>query len=175
MADWQVELETLLSELHVTLDRGTPGGEASAQVSGSSPRRMAEDGGSVGETLDEVNAEREVDDADIPWDLGPLTAEEPPADDDEVSAVRSEIEATVAQVIALARAGRIDHDLRDDIVFVLQALTRPHPSTPSPLIELGRHDDARQEWQLASAAAVLRFCRIVLRLTHALASDTDVG
>ncbi|MGZ3601080.1 MAG: hypothetical protein ACXWQR_00465 [Ktedonobacterales bacterium] len=169
MADWQVELETLLSELHVTLDRSTPSSEDSAQVSKDSLHKHVKNEGSAEEALDEVEA-----DGDIPWDLGPLTAEEPPADDDEVSAVRSEIEATVAQVIALARAGRIDHDLRDDIVFVLQALTRPHPSTPPPLLELGIHDDARQEWQLASAAAVLRFCRIVLRLTHALAPDTDV-
>lgn len=167
MADWQVELETLLSELHVTLDRSTLGGEAPSQVAGRGLRRLS------GETLDDTNVEAETD-GDIPWELGPLTAEEPPADDDEVSAVRSEIEATVAQVIALARAGRIDHDLRDDIVFVLQALTRPHPSTPPHLVALEMRDDARQEWQLASAAAVLRFCRIVLRLTHALASDTDV-
>lgn len=170
MADWQLELETLLSELHVTLDRGTPGGEASAEVDGRGMRRLEAGNGSEGETLEEVEA-----DGDIPWDLGPLTVEEPPAEDDDVSAVRSEIEATVAQVIALARAGRIDHDLRDDIVFVLQALTRPHPTTPAYLLNVERHDDARQEWQLASAAAVLRFCRIVLRLTHALAPDTDVG
>jgi hypothetical protein len=169
MADWQVELETLLSELHVTLDRNAPSSEAPAQVSKDSVHGHVENEGSAEETLDEVEA-----DGDIPWDLGPLTVEEPPADDDEVSAVRSEIEATVAQVIALARAGRIDHDLRDDIVFVLQALTRPHPVVPPQLIGLGTHDDARQEWQLASAAAVLRFCRIVLRLTHALAPDTDV-
>lgn len=170
MADWQVELETLLSELHVTLDTGMPGGEASAQVGGRGLSRPVEKDDNSRDALDDVEST-----SDIPWDLGPLTAEEPPADDDEVSAVRSEIEATVAQVIALARAGRIDHDLRDDIVFVLQALTRPHPATPSHLIELGKRDDARQEWQLASAAAVLRFCRIVLRLTHALAPDTDVG
>lgn len=170
MADWQLELETLLSELHVTLDRGMPGSDASAEVNARGIRRLEAGDGSERETLEEVEA-----DGDIPWDLGPLTVEEPPAEDDDVSAVRSEIEATVAQVIALARAGRIDHDLRDDIVFVLQALTRPHPTTPSHSIDVERHDDARQEWQLASAAAVLRFCRIVLRLTHALAPDTDVG
>ena len=170
MADWQLELETLLSELHVSLDRGTPSGEASSEADGYGVHRLEEGGGNKGETLDVVET-----DGDIPWDLGPLTVEEPPAEDDDVSAVRSEIEATVAQVIALARAGRIDHDLRDDIVFVLQALTRPHPTTPSYVMDLERHDDARQEWQLASAAAVLRFCRIVLRLTHALAPDTDVG
>lgn len=174
MADWQVELETLLSELHVTLDRGTLGGEAPPQVAGrGSSRREAEDENHAGETLDEIDADAEADE-DIPWELGPLTAEEPPADDDDVSAVRSEIEATIAQVIALARAGRIDHDLRDDIVFVLQALTRPHPSMPPHQRPQGTPDDARQEWQLASAAAVLRFCRIVLRLTHALALDPDV-
>lgn len=173
MADWQVELETLLSELHVTLDRSTLGSEAATSVSRDSQPGELKHEGSAGELQGELEAEAEAG-GDIPWDLGPLTAEEPPADGDEVSAVRSEIEATVAQVIALAQAGRIDHDLRDDIVFVLQALTRPHPATPSHITGLERHDDARQEWQLASAAAVLRFCRIVLRLTHALAPDSDM-
>lgn len=173
MADWQVELETLLSELHVTLDHGTLSSETSARVSRVSQPGGSEHEGSEGDEPGDLEAEAEAS-GDIPWDLGPLTAEEPPADGDEVSAVRSEIEATVAQVIALAQAGRIDHDLRDDIVFVLQALTRPHPATRPHAREAGKHDDARQEWQLASAAAVLRFCRIVLRLTHALAPDTDI-
>lgn len=176
MADWQVELETLLSELHVTLDRGTLSGEASTHVRRDNQPDLEHEGGTgntPGDTLGDLDAEAEAS-GDIPWDLGPLTAEEPPADGDEVSAVRSEIEATVAQVIALSQAGRIDHDLRDDIVFVLQALTRPHPATRSHAIDLGKHDDAQQEWQLASAAAVLRFCRIVLRLTHALAPDADM-
>ena len=170
MADWQAELETLLSELHVTLDRDTSSREVAPHVDTRGLRRLMEEDGVAEGSLDEGDAEP---DGDIPWELGPLTAEELPAEDDEVSAVRSEIEATVGQVIALARAGRIDQDLRDDIVFVLQALTRPHPYTPSPELELARHDDARQEWQLASAAAVLRFCRIVSRLTHALSLDSD--
>ena len=36
-----------------------------------------------------------------------------------------------------------------------------------------RRDEASQEWQLTSAAAVLRFCRIVLSLTHELAVDDE--
>jgi hypothetical protein len=84
-------------------------------------------------------------------------------DGDEVSAVRREIEATLARVVDLARAGLLDPALRDDVVFVLQALTRPRPR--------GLRARDRTEWQLASAAAVLHFCRVVLRLTQTLATE----
>ena len=77
-----------------------------------------------------------------------------------IFAIRQEIEATVARVAHLTQAGQLDRALRDDVVFVLRALTRPHPAVLLP--------QAQDEWHLASAAAVLRFCRMVLRLTRPL-------
>src|SRR5690242_2871594 len=101
MADWQVELESLLSQLHVSLDGATdPSTDAT-------PATAA--GGTAPAIVDVDEA-----DADIPWTLGPLTAEELPADDEEVSAVRDEIAATVRQVVHLARTGRMESALRDD-------------------------------------------------------------
>src|SRR5262249_15194689 len=98
-----------------------------------------------------------------------------PREGDEVSAVRREIEATVQQVMALVRAGRMEPALRDDVILVLDALTRPRPGKPASGRARPRRisgpDDSATEWQLASAAAILRFCRIVLRLTNALARD----
>jgi len=131
MPDWQSELETLLSQLHVTLDQSL----------------------------------------EFAPELDPLLLDDPVDEGDEVSAVRSEIEATVARVIALADDGCIESTLRDDVIFVLQALTRPVPQRILARATSKQQEDARQDWQLTSAAAVLRFCRIVLTLTQALSSE----
>jgi hypothetical protein len=104
-------------------------------------------------------------------ELDPLLQDDPVDEGDEVSAVRSEIESTVARVIALADDGCIESTLRDDVIFVLQALTRPVPQKILARATSKQQEDARQDWQLTSAAAVLRFCRIVLTLTQALSSE----
>lgn len=160
MPQWQTELEALLAQLHVSLD-----GDAATSAPSGDTRDL---------TLEHI--QKDGSDPSIPWELGVLAAEEPlsdDAEDDEVSAVRSEIEATVRRVIDMARTGRLDGALRDDVVFVLQALTRPHPFDRQPRSRRSRQDAARHDWQLASAAAVLRFCRIVLRLTDAIGGDDD--
>jgi hypothetical protein len=83
----------------------------------------------------------------------------------EVIAVRSEVEAMVRQVAGLVRSGSIDSALREDVAFVLRALARPDGVMRSERSE--RCVDADPEWDIDSAAAILRFCRIVLRLTQA--------
>jgi len=153
MPDWQGELEALLATLNVSLE-GVPA-RASAQEL-AADASWGEDGAADAGLMDVV-----------------------PVDGEEVSAVRSEIEATVGRVVALVRAGRMDRALRDDVIFVLDALTRPRPGDApgSPAGGAGaagvasRDSLDSQEWNLASAAAVLRFCRIVLRLTNTLARD----
>jgi len=155
MPDWRVELDALLAQLHVTLDQGM----------------MTERQGRAGAPAPADNLALDEADTDIPWELGALAAEEAPAEGEEVSAVRSEIEATVQRVIAMTQAGQLEPSLRDDVVFVLQALTRPRPGRRMRRSEATTPDDSSQEWQLASAAAVLHFCRIVLRLAQALAPE----
>ncbi|HLJ81278.1 MAG TPA: hypothetical protein VKT52_07330 [Ktedonobacterales bacterium] len=156
MPGWQSELEALLSQLHVSLEPGRL------------PSQVSRTPTSADSTLEtSANAADDGADASIPWDLDTLPAEDMPADGDEVKAVSREMEATVRRVIAMARAGQMESALRDDVVFVLQALTRPNPYEKSGR-RRGKADESGQEWQLASAAAVLRFCRIVLRLTDAL-------
>jgi hypothetical protein len=83
----------------------------------------------------------------------------------EVIAVQSEVEATVRQVVSLVRSGSIDSALREDVAFVLRALTRPGIAT-SNTSDVGCAASGA-EWNIESAAAVLRFCRIVLRLAQA--------
>jgi hypothetical protein len=134
MPDWQTELAALLKKLDVDVELATP--------------PPARNGASQGRTLDGMDGPA----------AGELMVEATPLDGDEVAAVRGEIEATLARVIYLTNMGKLDRAIRDDVVFVLQALTRPRPG-----LSRGR---ARNEWQLASAAAVLHFCRVVMRLTR---------
>jgi hypothetical protein len=152
MADWEAELATLLRELDVSLerdalsDRRPKSQGALANATGRPPATeepAAVDGDSLGLEM---------------------ATQAPGVEDDEVSAVRSEIEATLARVMHMTRAGQLEPALRDDVVFVLKALTRPRPAALRPR--------ERHEWQLDSAAAVLHFCRVVLRLTRALAPET---
>lgn len=83
-----------------------------------------------------------------------------PDTDDEFAVINREMEATVQEVARLVRTGRMEPALRDDVVFVLRALTRALPPASGAEAE---------EWRYTSAAAVLHFCRLVLRLAHALA------
>lgn len=140
MPDWQTELAALLKALDVD--------------PGPAPDLAAHNG---------HNPLRAIDGVDGPA-AGELVLESAPPDGDEVAAVRGEIEATLARVIHLTNIGKLDRAIRDDVVFVLQALTRPRPGSSR-----GKGQD---EWQIASAAAVLHFCRVVMRLTRGLTPES---
>jgi hypothetical protein len=155
MPDWRSELEALLSQLHVTLDHSQDNDRPA--VIRQAPLRYDKQAGNL--------------EPEAPHEPDPPPTEELVDEGDEVSAVRSEIEATVARVIALSDNGCLDSTLRDDVIFVLQALTRPVPQRILARATSKQQEDARQEWQLTSAAAALRFCRIVLALTQALSSE----
>jgi hypothetical protein len=168
MADWQGELEALLARLNVSLDsRSLTQREMTAEPPELEAGSMElEDSGELART--------EGPESDPLWSAHFIIPEEPP-EHEEVSAVRSEIEATVHQIVELARAGRIDKATRDDVIFVLRALTRPRPEGPRlrvvDPVRGGEVAESAQEWQLDSAAAVLRFCRIVSHLTNGLIAD----
>ena len=133
MANWQDELESLLTSFGVILEAPAP-----AKADDSLNRYLL----------------AQPDQAEPLIESGI-----------EVVAVQSEVEATVRQVVALVRSGSIDSALREDVAFVLRALTRPG----GVMAESGEagHAMAGAEWNIESAAAVLRFCRIVLRLAQA--------
>jgi hypothetical protein len=148
MPSWQGELESLLATLNVTLEGAPPPPPAPAQPAVEADLQQ----------LIETEAATE-----------PATLEVIPVEGDEVRAVRSEIESTVREVVALVRAGRLERAVCDDVILVLDALMRPGPR----LREAASDRNASQEWDLASAAAVLRFCRLVSRLTRMLARERD--
>jgi hypothetical protein len=139
MPDWQTELAALLKKLDVDTEPALPPTGQNGSLH-----------------------ERGLDGMEGPA-AGELMVETTPLEGDEVAAVRGEIEATLARVIHLTHVGQLDRAVRDDVVFVLQALTRPRPG-----LARGK---AKNEWQLASAAAVLHFCRVVMRLTRGLSPE----
>lgn len=85
---------------------------------------------------------------------------------DQIAALRVEVEATLARVLALAREGRIDLTTRDDIILVLRALLQPKGVATQRTQREATHD-----WEFASAASVLRFCRLILHLTQAAGDE----
>lgn len=157
MPQWQQELDALLANLRVSLDDPIASdfdGDDFTILPALSPGT--------------AKVEAIARDLTLPSNDGEGLRDE----SEELSAIRSEISATLGRVLALARAGRMDGDMRDDVIFVLQALIRPHPGAT---VSASGEDtaEAREEWQLGSAAAVLRFCRMVVRLTNALATDPE--
>ncbi len=129
MPHWEDELRTLLKSLGVVLDDGAM--PLSRNAGAVAPAH-------AGGTL-------------------PLESDDP--DEDHFAIIQREMEATVREVARLARTGKMEAILRDDVIYVLRALTRPAPASATDF----------DEWRYASAAAVLHFCRLVLRLAQALA------
>lgn len=145
MSNWEHELETLLNRLGVHWE-SSPAHESASE---------AEDA-DVPEP-DELAAMMDDDLEGEDWEH--LAEEEL----DQLGVVRREMQATVGRVARMVRAGRLDSVIRDDVIFVLRELCRVQPS--------GVNGESDEEEQLATAAAILHFCRIVLRLTHALAQQ----
>jgi hypothetical protein len=156
MADWQQQVDALLARLRPpATDTGFPA--AGLPLDDQAESGQADAADALGRISDPL------------WCSPFLTAEEP-FENVEVSAVRTEIEATLRQVAALERDGSVESVVRDDVVRVLYALTRPSPApaAPPPIHSRVPMPDSEHEWQLTSAAAVLRFCRLVTRLTNAM-------
>jgi hypothetical protein len=144
MSNWELELETLLNRLGVRWEAVPPHEPtAAADADLADP---AELDGKIDADLKSADWET-VEDDDL----------------DQVSVVRREMQATVARVAHMVRSGQLDSAIRDDVVLVLRALCRPQPRPDK--------GESEEDAQLATAAAILRFCRIVLRLTHALAQQ----
>jgi hypothetical protein len=145
MSNWEHELETLLNRLGVGWESLPPDelGADGADADLADAAEMA--------ALMEADAEAED------WE----TLEDDSLD--QLSVVRREMQATVGRVTRMVRTGRLDSVIKDDVLFVLRALCRSQPQPDE--------GESEEDAQLATAAAILHFCRIVLRLTHALAQQ----
>ncbi len=72
--------------------------------------------------------------------------------------MRREVDSIVRQVIQLIQRGGLEPSLKEDVMIVLRALRRRATAT--------RQAGYSEEAYIESAAAMLHFCRIILRLSE---------
>lgn len=137
MASWQDELAELLRELGVTTEEPrTHLRSVSNELFGQEP--------SVENFILENIAAVAEDDAEA-W-LADLDT------------MRREVDSIVRQVIQLIQRGGLEPSLKEDVMIVLRALRRRATAT--------RQAGYSEEAYIESAAAMLHFCRIILRLSE---------
>ena len=146
MAGWEQELAGLLRGLGVTQEEPKTHIRPSNQLMHSDVKRrkQAADAiflGSIGDS--------EVEDEEV-WIS-------------DLSIMRREIDSIVRQVIHLMQRGDLDKSLKEDVMVVLRALRRRSTVTQ----QAATGDEA----YLESAAAMLHFCRLVLRLSETAIED----
>jgi hypothetical protein len=153
MAGWEKELTELLGELGVTQEE--------PKTPLRSPRHsdikfhnfpVCRDVKRQELTADALFLDEMVDDDDN--DDAWLT---------DLSLMRREVDSIVSQVIRLMQRGDLDKSLKEDVMVVLRALRRRAAVTQQAA--------ASDEAYLEFAAAMLHFCRIVLRLSEPAAED----
>jgi len=81
----------------------------------------------------------------------------------DVGTMDHEVDVIVRQVVHLMQNGELDPSVKEDIVEVLRALRRFSAVTQ----QVAPGDEA----YLESVSAVLRFCRLVLRLSETAIED----
>ena len=149
MAGWEEELAILLNELGVTQEKTRTHLQPTR-------KRIHHDA---------TRRERAAD--DLFWDDGMADSGVQEDDDawlNDLSMMRREVDSIVSQVIRLMQRGDLDKSSKEDVMVVLRALRRQ--ATASQLAA------SSDEAYLESAAAMLHFCRLVLRLSEsAIAED----
>jgi hypothetical protein len=76
----------------------------------------------------------------------------------DLDTMRREVDSIVRQVIRLIQHGDLEPSLKEDVLIVLRALRRRATAT--------RQAGFSEEAYIESAAAMLHFCRIILRLSE---------
>ncbi|MBA2286373.1 MAG: hypothetical protein H0W02_12900 [Ktedonobacteraceae bacterium] len=145
MAGWERELAELLRELGVTLEE--PGPQTHLQTM---QRSMHRDAKRREPAVDALTWGDTPDDDDDAW----LT---------DLRLMRREVDSIVTQVIRLMQRGDLDTASKEDVMVVLRALRRRAAGN-----QQGATSD---EAYLEFAAAMLHFCRLVLRLSEAAIED----
>ena len=143
MAGWEEELAILLNELGVTQEKPRIHLQPTRKRihNDTTQREQAAGDPFWGEGL----ADRDIQEDDAAW-LNDL------------SMMRREVDSIVSQVIRLMQRGDLDKSSKEDVMVVLRALRRQ--ATASQLAA------SSDEAYLESAAAMLHFCRLVLRLSE---------
>jgi hypothetical protein len=141
MAGWEQELAGLLRELGVTQEEPKTLRQLSQKLMRSDVKRRVQD-----------------TDAFFLYDMNEIETEDEDVWISDLTAMRREIDSIVRQVIQLMQRGDLDLTLKEDVMVVLRALRRRSAVTQ----QAATGDEA----YLESAAAMLHFCRLVLRLSE---------
>lgn len=146
MAGWEQELAGLLRELGVTQEE---------------PKTLRQ----LSQKLMRSDVKRRVQDTDAFFlsDMHGIETEDEEVWMSDLAAMRREIDSIVRQVIQLMQRGDLDLSLKEDVMVVLRALRRRSAVTQ----QAATGDEA----YLESAAAMLHFCRLVLRLSETAIDD----
>lgn len=159
MASWEDELAVLLRELGVTLEEPrTHLGPTHIREAGHQQEKLP--------IREKKDSKRQTQSADaLFWG----SAENGSIDEDEdawlsdLRMMRREVESIVIQVVRLMQHDDIDPSLKEDVMVVLRALRRRASVTQ----QAAGSDAAYLEF----AAAMLHFCRLVLRLSEVSTED----
>ncbi len=146
MAGWEQELAGLLRELGVTQEEPQTHLWPSNKLMHSDVKRRGRAADAI--FLGDIKSS-EVEDEEV-WIS-------------DLSMMHREIDSIVRQVIHLMQRGDLDKSLKEDVMVVLRALRRRATVTQ----QAATGDEA----YLESAAAMLHFCRLVLRLSETAIED----
>jgi hypothetical protein len=161
MASWEEELAVLLRELGVTLE---------APETHLPPTQISETGHSQRKPplrrKEDIKRQAQSTDA-LFWgsdgDTGDAEIEGEDVWLSDLRLMRREVESIVSQVVRLMQSGDFDAALKEDVIVVLRALRRRASVTQ----QAAASDAAYLEF----AAAMLHFCRLVLRLSEVATED----
>lgn len=146
MPGWEQELAELLRELGVTQEEPKTHSRQAGKLMHSDVKRREQAADAI--ILGHIGRD-EVDDAEA-WMS-------------DLSLMRREVDSIVQQVIHLMQRGDLDKSLKEDVMVVLRALRRRAAVTQ----QAATGDEAYLEF----AAAMLHFCRLVLRLSETAFED----
>ena len=163
MAGWEEELAVLLRNLGVTQEepgahrraRRCRSGGAGIHHSHLSHDSFVEEDPLAGAAFFEDNDDGGEDEDEEAW-LADLNE------------MRREVDLIVTQVIQLMQRGDLEKSLKEDVLIVLHALRRLQVAQQEAS---GGDEIDSEEAYLESAASMLHFCRLVLRLSEVASED----
>ncbi|HLZ80730.1 MAG TPA: hypothetical protein VKP04_03800 [Ktedonobacteraceae bacterium] len=156
MASWEDELAVLLRELGVSLEEPRIHLGPTHILEGHQQEKLP--------LREKKDSKRQTQSTDaLIWSSAANSDIDEDAWLSDLRMMRREVESIVIQVVRLMQRGDLDPSLKEDVMVVLRALRRRASVTQ----QAAASDTAYLEF----AAAMLHFCRLVLRLSEAATED----
>jgi hypothetical protein len=156
MASWEDELAVLLRELGVSLEEPRTHLGPTHILEGHQQEKLP--------LREKKDSKRQTQSTDaLIWSSAANSDIDEEAWLSDLRLMRREVESIVIQVVRLMQHGDLDPSFKEDVMVVLRALRRRASVTQ----QAAASDTAYLEF----AAAMLHFCRLVLRLSEAATED----